>query len=135
VDTYIKLQKASELAESTNPEDHALLLTAVRRAIKSIADHFLPPSNETHTFPDGKIGALDDDHYLNRLSLFCSRFPSSSSSDLIKAELEHLSFFARRLNSIASKGVHADVTHAEARQGLVGLYLFASNVIGRLEQK
>lgn len=43
VETYEKLQKANELVESEKREDLALLLTAVRRAMKSIADHFLPP--------------------------------------------------------------------------------------------
>lgn len=41
--------------------------------------------------------------------------------------------FARKLNDIASKGVHAEVTSGEAKQGLVGLYLFLSNIIEKME--
>lgn len=131
---YRKLQRASELAGSTLAEDHALLLTSVRRAIKTVADHFFPASDVPRTCSDGKVRVLGDDQYLNRLEEFCSTLPASSSSDLLKAELAHLSTFARRLNEIASKGVHAEVTSAEAKQGLLGLYMFTSNLISRIEQ-
>jgi hypothetical protein len=40
---YTKLQKASGLSESTDPEDAALLLTEVRRALKDVADFVYPP--------------------------------------------------------------------------------------------
>jgi hypothetical protein len=42
-DLYAKMLKAAELVDSTNPEDCALLLTEVRRAIKASADFFYPP--------------------------------------------------------------------------------------------
>lgn len=134
-DAYRKLQKASDLAGSTNTEDHALLLTSVRRAIKAVADHFYPASSTPHTCSDGKVRTLSDDQYLNRLEEFCNSLPASSSSELLRAEMAYLSAFARRLNDIASKGVHAEVTAAEAKQGLLGLYMFTSNLISRVEQK
>jgi hypothetical protein len=47
--------------------------------------------------------------------------------------LDHLAVFLRRLNDVASKGVHAQVSALEAaRQGLVGVYMFLSNVIAKL---
>lgn len=133
-ETFRKLQKASELVQSDKTEDLALALTAVRRAMKSIAEHFYPSSDKPHMCSDGKSRVLGEDSYLNRLEEFCNTLPGSTSSELLKAELSHLSLFARRLNDIASKGVHAEVTKAEAHQGLLGLYLFTSNLIGRLER-
>jgi hypothetical protein len=49
--------------------------------------------------------------------------------------MAYLITFARKLNDIASKGVHAEATAVEAKQGLVGLYMFTSNLISRVEQK
>ena len=51
----------------------------------------------------------------------------------MRAEVALLATFFRRLNDVASKGVHANVTAQEAKQGLVGLYMFLYNVIGRLQ--
>jgi hypothetical protein len=136
VDTLRKLQKASDLIGSEQPEDHALLLTAVRRAIKSVADHFFPAVEQPHVCADGKTRTLGDSQYLNRLEEFChSLVYASSSSELLKAELTQLSVFARRLNDVAAKGVHAEVTATEAKQGILGLYLFLFNLIGRIEQQ
>ena len=36
--------------------------------------------------------------------------------------------FVRRLNDVASKGVHTDVSHEEAKQGLIGLYMFPDDM-------
>ena len=82
-----------------------------------------------------KVRTLGDDQYLNRLEELCNTLPASSSSELLKAEVAYLSAFARRLNDIASKGVHAEATTAEAKQGLLGLDMFTSNLISRVELK
>lgn len=85
---------------------------------------------------DGEERKLGEDQYLNRLHEFLvTRITNSSSRDLLRAELEHLAVFARRLNDIASKGVHANVSASEAKQGLLGLYFFLHNVHSFLVQK
>jgi len=134
-DTYVKLQKAASLIESENIEDSALLLTSIRRAINAVADYFYPvPENDVKCV-DGKIRKMGKDQYLNRLYEFCCvKFQSSTSNDLIQAELDYLMVFAKKLNAIASKGVHAKVTNSEAKQGFVGLYLFLFNIISKLER-
>ena len=135
-DTYQMLQKASQLVNSDNPEDHSLLLTTVRRAIKSIADYFYPAVKEDIKCKDGEVRKMGDGQYLNRLQEICNINLGSSSSDtLLNAELDYLSTFTRKLNNIASKGVHADVSLREGKQGLIGLYLFLSNLIARLDEK
>jgi hypothetical protein len=135
-DVYQKLQKVNQLIDSTNSEDKSLLLTEVRRAIKSVADYFFPPRTGLITCSDGKERSLGDEQYLNRLQEYlATQFKSSSSKNLLMAELEYLLVFARKLNHIASKGVHADVSLAEAKQGFLGLYMFLYNVCQRLESK
>lgn len=124
-DVYDKLQKATQLISSNDPEDLSLLLTQVRRCIKAVADFFYPPPNGVVRCSDGNERVLGEEHYLNRLHEFVTtKLQKSTSRDLISAELEHLAVLARRLNDIASKGVHANVSLAEAKQGLVALYLF-----------
>ncbi len=132
-DVYTKLEKATQLVDSHDPEDMALLLTLVRKAIKSAADYFYPPSSNTVVCSDGKGRCMGDEQYLNRLQEFLSStFAKSSSSGLLLAECEHLMAVARKLNSAASKGVHTDVTALEAKQGLVCLYMFLFNLISAL---
>jgi hypothetical protein len=135
-DVYTKLQKAAQLVDSNDPEDCSLLLTEVRRAIKASADFLYAPSNETVVCADGKERVFGDEQYLNRLQEFlATKFGKSSSRDLLRSELEHLSVFARRLNDVASKGVHAEVSPEEAKQGLLGLYMFLYNVTSRLQRE
>lgn len=135
-DVYAKLQKASQLVNSDSPEDLSLLLTEVRRAIKAAADYFYPPVDHAIKCSDGAEPVLDDAHYLNRLQKFLANgLAKSSSRDLVRAELDLLAVFARRLNAISSKGVHATVSLSEAKQGLLGLYLFMYNVCSHLDEK
>lgn len=78
---------------------------------------------------------MGDDEFLNRMHEFLTtRFTQSKARVLLKAEFETLAVLARRLNEMASKGVHAVVTLAEAKQGLLGLYLFSFNVISHLNE-
>ncbi len=132
-DVSVKLQKAAQLAASRELEDASLLLTEVRRAVKAAADYFYPPTPDKVICADGKERVLGDDHYLNRLDEFIARrLTRSTSKDLLNAELNQLTIYVRRLNDMASKGVHASVTLEEARQGLVGLYFFLFNICQHL---
>ena len=55
---------------------------------------------------------------LNPLQEFLARrLPSSTSKHLLQAELDYLGKFLSRLSEMASKGVHASVMLAEAKQG------------------
>jgi len=135
-DVYTKLQKASQLVGSNDPEDFSLLLTQVRRAIKAAADFFYPPKTELVTCSDGQIRVLGNEQYLNRFQEFIlTSFQKSSSRALLKAEFEYLSVFARRLHDVASKGVHSEVTMQDAKQGIIGLYMFLYNIIVRIQGK
>ena len=132
---YDKLRKAAEIVYGDNAEDHALVLTEIRRAINAVADHLYPPRPEPVLCSDGQTRKLGPDQYLNRLEQFLSETSAASSTatELLKAEFGLLMVFVRRLNSIASKGVHADVEPLEARQGLVGIYLFLYSLTRHLE--
>jgi len=135
-DVYTKLQKAAQLVGSNDPEDFSLILTQIRRAIKAAADYFYPPKTELVKCSDGLERELGNKQYLNRFQEFLlTTFDKSSSRDLLRTEFEHLSVFARRLHEVASKGVHSDVTMQDAKQGLIGLYMFLYNIIIRIQTK
>lgn len=132
-DVFSKLHKAAQLTQSKDKEDSALLLTEVRRAMKAAADHFYPPASGTVICVDGKERVLGEEQFLNRLHEFLAKqVDRSTSKELLKEELDHLAAFLRRLNDMASKGVHADVTFTESKQGLIGLYFFLFNLIQHL---
>lgn len=134
-DVYSKLMKSSQLSVSDDVEDRSLLLTEVRRSIKAFADYFYPPKLGQQECADGVKRNLGDEAYMNRIQEFLiTAFENSSSKELLISELNYFVAFARRLNSIASKGVHATVTGTEAKQGLLGLYLLAFNVINHLTE-
>lgn len=133
-DVYMKLQKASQLIDSGDSEDRSLLLTEVRRAIKSAADYFYPATAKPVMCADGVERGMGEEQYLNRLQEFLATgVQKSTSRDLLNAEFQHLAQLARRLNDVAAKGVHADVSVAEGKQGLLGLYLFLFNVVSQLQ--
>jgi hypothetical protein len=103
--------------------------------LKAAADHFYPAVPGNVMCADGIERTLGDEQYLNRLHEFVSRrLARSTSRDLLAGELEHLATFFRRLNDMASKGVHGPVTLAESKQGLVGLYFFLFNVCQHLSK-
>ena len=132
---FAKLQKAAELAIQPDLEDAALLLTEVRRALKAAADFFYPPVTTKVIGAEGKELDLGEEKYLNRLREFLARrLTNSTSKELLKAELEAFGKFLDRLNNLASKGVHASVALAEARQGLVSLYFFLFNLSQNLSK-
>ncbi len=135
-DVYVKLQKATGLVDSSNPEDHSLLLTEVRRAIKAAADFFYPPAPGLVKCSDGIERELGDREYLRRIEQFVmTKFPKSASRDLMKAGFQHVAVLARRLNDISSKGIHADVSLHEAKEGLLGLYMLLYNIIVNVQDE
>ncbi|MBZ2170634.1 hypothetical protein [Nitratidesulfovibrio sp. SRB-5] len=132
---FEKLQKVSVLASSQEGEDCALLLTEVRRTLSAVADMYYPASRDTIVCSDGQVRKLTEDRCLNRLEEYLrTECLSTTSTELVQAELNLLANFMRKLYGLASKGVHADVTQEEAHQGFVGMYLFLSTFI-RLAKK
>ncbi|MCC6860017.1 MAG: hypothetical protein IT158_15725 [Bryobacterales bacterium] len=132
-DVYLKLQKAADLIGSSSSEDASLLLTLVRRTMKSVADYFYPPRLEPVVCSDGNERILSGDKYITRLGEYLlNHFPSGSQTALLQAQCDLLMNLFSRLNEVACKGVHAKVTGDEAKQALISLYMFLFSVISRL---
>lgn len=135
-DVYQKLMKACELVGMDDSESDALLLTAVRRAIKAVADLFYPPADGSVVCFDGKKREMGNDKYMNRLREYCERLLSDHTTvnRMVNSEVEYFVAFVKRINDLSCKGVHRQVTSYEARQGLICLYMFLSVVVDKLQQ-
>ncbi len=128
--TYQKLVKAMELLISNDEESYSLLLTEIRRTIKSVADYFYPPKEEIIKCSDGKERVLGNDQYLNRIQEYiATSVKKSTSQELLLLEYEGLEKISRKLNDLASKGVHNKISHREARQCFISFYNFVSIII------
>lgn len=133
-DVYKKLQKAAQLQASNNSEDYSLLLTSVRRVLNAVADHFFPPQDKPYICSDEKERVMGSERYLNRLEEFIrGNFGKSRSAELLSEEIKCLASFSRKLNDLASKGVHSNVNTQEAKQCFIGLYMFLYNLIAKLQ--
>jgi hypothetical protein len=129
---YEKLQTISRLSASTLSEDAALLLTEVRRILKAVADHVQPAVSGKMKCSDGLERELGDAQYMNRLQEFIgTKMRQSTAKEVALAEVT----FLRRLNDMASKGVHDEVVTSEARQALVGMYMFLFNLCQHLTSR
>jgi len=135
-DVYSKLQRATQLVGSSHPEDASLVLTEVRRAMKAAADYFYPPVSGKVRCADGVERTLGDEQFLNRIQEFlATHIARSTSATLLEAEFNCWATYFRRINDIASKGVHGTVSLVEAKQGLIGLYMFLHNLCAYLDTK
>lgn len=98
----------------------------IKQLENSISGMVVPPN--MHPFDAAAFTDKINTQKANRLrEALAKRVNDSTSKDLLEAELEALGNFLKRLNDLASKGVHASVALAEAKQGLVGLYFFLFN--------
>lgn len=123
-------QAAEESLTSGQPEDLAHALTSCRRMIKALADALYPATGETVIDDDGRAREMTDDAYRNRLLQFATqRVTGSAHVALVKESLRSLGNRLQRLNEISSKGVHDEVSRAEAETCILWTYLTAADFL------
>lgn len=111
-------------------EDLAHALTSCRRMLKSLADHLYPATGESVAGIDGIERSMSDDQYRNRLLEYVRQvLGRHGHSAVIQKTLDSLGARLKSLDSLASKGVHDDVTAAEAETCVVWTYLLAADLI------
>jgi hypothetical protein len=112
---------------TTEARSHAL--TSCRRALKTLADRLYPPRNEPVKGVDGKERVLNDSMYVARLWQFISESKAGSTAKKILADdIESLGKQIDRLNDLAGKGVHSEVTEFEVNMCVLSIY----NVTGAM---
>lgn len=123
-------RSAEEALERGGPEDLAHALTSCRRMIKAIADAVYPATDEVITGADGRDRKMDDSSYQNRLLQFAvEELGKSTHTDLLQETFRSLGMRLKRLNELASKGVHGEVSRSEAETCIMWTYLTAGDIL------
>lgn len=125
-----KFVAAQERLYSGRPEDLSHALTSCRRMIKDLADALYPPTGDTITGPDGVPRKMSDDAYRNRLLQYVrEQIGSHAQGTVVQKTLDSLGSRLKSLDALASKGVHEDVSAAEAETCILWTYLLAGDLV------
>jgi hypothetical protein len=112
------------------PESYAQAAISCRRIIKSLADSLYPTLNEPIRCADGESRILSNDKYINRLYQYVyEQTGSSSSRELLLAEVKYLCNKIERLYDLTCKGAHAELSEFEINQCVIQAYLLAGDIL------
>jgi hypothetical protein len=124
-----QLVAASERMRDGTNEGRSAALTACRRLLVSVADAVFPAQSVDHVDGRGRKRKIGPEEYKNRLLAYVeSRLSSATTRSLVIAQLEHVAARLDALNENVCRGVHADVTEAEARLTLIDSYVFLAEL-------
>lgn len=125
-----KYRAAEQRISEGSAENYAQALTSCRRMIKSLADSLYPPTNVPIKGIDGKERILGDDQFMNRLMQFAiDRLGKSTHLKLVEETTNSLGNRLNKLNSLASKGVHQEVTLIEAESCLMWTFFLTADFL------
>ena len=111
-------------------ETRSQAILSCRRILKAVADYVYPAQKEPVIGPDGNAHDVGADNYTNRLWQFVSEAAGKQkSSGLLRAQIGDVEQRFECLVGIASKGVHSQITLAEANQCAIQTYLVAGDVL------
>jgi hypothetical protein len=121
---------AQERLSSGTSEDYAHALTSCRRIMKELADALYPPSDEEVEGIDGAMRAMTDERYKNRLTEYVrAKVEEKRQRQTVVQIVSDLYSRLDALDGLASKGVHAKVTEAEADTCVVWTYMLAADIV------
>ncbi|MEV4952179.1 hypothetical protein [Paenarthrobacter nitroguajacolicus] len=125
-----KYRAAEQRISEGSAENYAQALTSCRRMIKSLADALYPPTDVPIKGKDGKERTLGDDQFMNRLMQFAiERLGKSTHLKLVEETTNSLGNRLNKLNSLASKGVHQEVTLIEAESCLMWTFFLTADFL------
>ncbi|WP_431233779.1 hypothetical protein ACQ856_03540 [Mycolicibacterium psychrotolerans] len=129
-DALEKFVAAQDRLTSGSSEDYAHALTSCRRVIKDLADALYPATGEDVEGVDGAIRTMSDDKYKNRLTEYVRQnVQAKRHKQTVVQIVTDLSSRLNALDGLASKGVHDDVTQAEAETCVVWTYMLAGDIV------
>ncbi len=125
-----KFLSAQESMYDGGAEDLSHALTSCRRMLKALADALYPATNELVRGPDGVDRKLSDEAYRNRLLQYVrEQLGRHGQGAVVQDTLDTLGQRLKSLDSLASKGVHDEVSTAEAETCVVWTYLLAADIV------
>ena len=129
-DALEKFTSAYRRVHEGDPEALSQALTACRRVLKVTADAVYPATGEIIEGTDGRSRTMSEDKYILRLLQAVSEAVGShGDAAVVTATLDALGTRLSSLNSLASKGVHADVNAQEVDTCVVQTYLMVGDVL------
>lgn len=129
-EALLSFQGARDRLYDGGPEELSQALTSCRRMIKAIADALYPPTNEVITGDDGRDRTMSDDAYRNRLVQYVKdKVGKHKEGDVLQKLLDELGSRLNSLDSLASKGVHTDVSVREAETCVLWTYMLAGDLV------
>lgn len=130
-----KLIAINERMSDGLAESRSAALTSCRRLLMEVADSVFPARDDEWKDRGGRARKVGAEQYKNRLLAYLAELGGSKGSfTLLESELEHL---ASRLDDIyekTCKGVHIDVSDAEARLAVIHTYLFIGEIATHTSQ-
>lgn len=125
-----KFLAAQDRLSAGTSEDFALALTSCRRLIKALADALYPATDEDVEGIDGGVRKMSDDRYKNRLTEYVrTKLEGRRHREAVAQVVADLSGRLNALDGLASKGVHDEVTEAEAETCVVWTYMLAGDIV------
>jgi hypothetical protein len=115
-----KLTHAIEQANTDKPEGWSSAAMSCRRVLKDFADAVYPARDEPVDGHD-----VSDAKYINRLYAFAKE---RGGDALASEELEGLDTTLNRMQTLGSKGVHANITQEEARITIIRTYMLLARL-------
>lgn len=117
------------LAEGDD-EARSQALTSCRRVLKSLADKLYPARPEPILGYGGAKHAVTDDKVINRLVQYVYETRRGhASEELLQASLTSFGLRFDHLVDATSKGVHSEVSQAEADQCAIQTYLLVGDLL------
>ena len=124
-----QLMLAFKSVSSDNKEEWSQALTTCRRLLEGLADRLFPATSEP---VNGRV--LKQNQYVNRLWAFMDKaIESESNKELAKAHVDLIGAWIQRINNLANKGVHAEVTQVEAVKMVFHTYLMLADILEYLD--
>ncbi|MUG72176.1 ComEA family DNA-binding protein [Paenibacillus validus] len=120
-----KLMQAFKSVSTDNPEEWSHALTSCRRLIENLAAELSPATDELY---NGR--SLGRNQYINRVWAFMDKSISSESNrDLAKTHVDFVGSYLQRLHKLTNKGVHAQLSRAEAIKAVFHIYLICASIL------
>jgi hypothetical protein len=125
---------AQDRLYSGEPDAVNQALTSCRRMIKSIADALYPATGEEKPGADGIGRKMSDEAYKNRLLQFVQETVGKHRNGAaLQAVIADLDKRLKALDALSSKGIHAEVSLAEAQTCVFQVYLLAGDLLAIAE--
>lgn len=121
IENHIKTGNQVDLQEA---------LLDIRRILLSFADIVCKTNEEEVICSDGRKRKLTKDKYMNRISyaLF-DKNGKHAFTEMLNQNLDDLSARISRVNDLACKGVHDDISPMEAKQCVIQMYMLLGDLI------